>query len=218
MKNDEAGKKLEPFEIVVIDIPEEYSGTVINELNRRKGIMQSMETSVHGTSRVEYHVPTRGLIGFRGFLITESRGTAAMTSRFFQYDAHAGAIPGRVNGALVSMEQGQAVGFALFGLQERGELFIEPNTNVYMGMIIGECARENDLDVNPCKEKKLTNIRASGSDEAIRLTPPRKLTLEQALEFIDDDELVEVTPQNIRLRKKFLNPTERKKKAKEASS
>lgn len=218
IKSDDSGAKLEPYEIVIIDIPEEYSGTVINELNRRKGVMQSMETSVHGTSRVEYHIPTRGLIGFRGFLITESRGTAAMTSRFLQYDKHAGPIPGRVNGALVSMEQGQAVGFALWGLQERGELFIDPGTQVYMGMVIGECSRENDLDVNPCKEKKLTNIRASGSDEAIRLTPPRKLTLEQALEFIDDDELVEVTPKSIRLRKKYLNPTERKKKAKESAS
>ncbi len=213
----ENGKKTEPFEIVVIDIPEEYSGSVINELNRRKGEMQSMETSIHGTARLEYIVPTRGMIGFRGHLITESRGTAAMTSRFLHYAPYAGAIPGRVNGALVSMETGQSVAFALWGLQERGELFIEPVTPVYMGMVIGECNRDADLDVNPCKEKKLSNVRASGSDEAIRLIPPRKLTLEQALEFIDDDELVEVTPTSVRIRKKYLNPTDRKKKAREAA-
>lgn len=218
MKTDENGKKTEPYEIVIIDVPEEYSGTIIQELNRRKGDMQSMETSAHGTSRVEYHMPTRGLIGFRSFLITESRGSAAMTSRFRSYGPFAGAIPGRKNGALVSMEQGNAVPFALFSIQERGVLFIEPGTSVYKGMVIGECSRENDLDVNPCKEKKLTNVRASGSDEAIRLVPPKSLTLEQCLEFIDDDELVEVTPQSLRLRKKYLDANERKKMAKVAMS
>ncbi len=211
---EEKGKKLEPYEIVIIDLPEEYSGTVINEMNRRKGVMQSMETTPHGTTRIVYTIPTRGIIGFRSFLITESRGTAAMNSRFQDYQEHAGPIPGRVNGALVSMETGKTVAFALWGLQERGNLFVEPGVDVYGGMVIGECARENDLDVNPCKEKKLTNVRASGSDEAIRLTPPRKLTLEQALEFIDDDELVEVTPRSIRIRKRYLDPVERKRQAK----
>ena len=211
-------EKQEPFEIVVIDLPEEYSGTVINEMNRRKGEMQGMETSSHGITRVTYHIPTRGLIGFRSFVITESRGTAALTSRFLEYRAYAGPIPGRINGALVSMEQGQSVGFALFALQERGTLFIDPGVLVYTGMVIGECARENDLDVNPCKEKKLTNMRSSGADEAIRLTPPRKLTLEQALEFIDEDELVEVTPRSVRIRKRYLDPTERKKQSRIAGS
>lgn len=215
-KTGDDGKKTEPYEIVIIDVPEEYSGTIIQELNRRKGDMQSMETSSHGTTRIEYHMPTRGLIGFRSFLITESRGSAAMTSRFRSYGPFAGPIPGRKNGALVSMEQGSAVPFALFSIQERGVLFIEPGINVYKGMVIGECSRENDLDVNPCKEKKLTNVRASGSDEAVRLVPPKNLTLEQCLEFIDDDELVEVTPESLRLRKKYLDANERKKMAKVA--
>jgi len=210
----ENGQKTEPYEIVIIDLPEEYSGTVINELNRRRGEMQSMETSVHGTSRLEYHIPTRGLIGFRGFLVSESRGTAAINSRFLQYAPHAGPIPGRKNGALISMENGVTVPFALFNIQERGTLFVDAGVPVYVGMILGECSRENDLEVNPSKEKKLTNMRASGSDEAVRLTPPRKLSLEQALEFIDDDELVEVTPKSLRIRKKLLNAVDRKRAAK----
>jgi GTP-binding protein len=214
---EEGGKKMEPFEIVVIDVPEEYSGTIINELNRRKGDMQGMETSVHGTTRLQYHVPTRGLIGFRSFLITESRGTAALNSRFLEYRLHAGPIPGRINGALISMEFGQTVTFALGAVQERGSLFVDPGTAVYAGMVIGECSRENDLEVNPCKEKKLTNMRASGSDDTIRLVPPRRLTLEQAIEFIDDDELVEITPKSVRIRKKWLDPNERKKRARSGS-
>jgi len=209
------GQTMEPFEILIIDVPEEYSGTVINELNRRKGEMKMMETSVHGTTRLEYHVPTRGMIGFRSFLISESRGTAAMTSRFLHYAPHAGPIPGRKNGALVSMENGNSVAYALWGIQERGTLFIDPVYPVYIGMVIGECSRDNDIEVNPCKEKKLTNVRASGSDEAVKLIPPRKLSLEQAIEFIDEDELVEVTPKNVRLRKRYLDPNERKRKAKE---
>ena len=211
------GQRMEPYEVVVVDVPEEYSGTIINEMNRRKGDMQGMESSSHGITRITYHIPTRGLIGFRSFVITESRGTAALTSRFLEYRAYAGPIPGRINGALVSMEQGQAVGFALFSLQERGVLFIDPGAQVYGGMVVGECSRENDLDVNPCKEKKLTNMRSSGADEAIRLTPPRKMSLEQALEFIDEDELVEVTPKSIRIRKRYLDPNERKKNAKIAA-
>ncbi|HNN61290.1 MAG TPA: translational GTPase TypA, partial [Leptospiraceae bacterium] len=155
----ENGQKLEPFDIVIIDLPEEYSGVVINELNRRKGSMQGMETSAHGTTRLEYIVPTRGLIGFRSFLITESRGSAAQNSRFLHYAPYAGPIPGRKNGALVSMEAGTTVAFALWNIQERGSLFVDPGIPVYGGMIIGECAREQDLDVNPAKEKKLTNMR-----------------------------------------------------------
>ncbi len=214
----ENGQKMEPFDIVIIDLPEEYSGVVINELNRRKGSMQGMETSAHGTTRLEYIVPTRGLIGFRGFLITESRGSAAQNSRFLHYGPYAGPIPGRKNGALVSMEAGSTVAFALWNIQERGTLFLDPGVPVYGGMILGESSREQDLDVNPTKEKKLTNMRTTSADEAIRLTPPRKLSLEQALEFIDDDELVEVTPKSIRLRKKILDPNERKRHARLAGA
>lgn len=214
IKIDEQNKKLEPYEIVVIDLPEEYTGSIIQELNRRKGIMESMESFSHGTCRIEYIIPTRSLIGFRSFLITESRGTAAFSSRFSHYDTFIGHIANRMNGVLISMIDGVAVAYALWQLEERGKIFIEPGTKVYKGMIIGEHSREGDLEVNPCKEKKLTNIRASGSDEAIRLTPPTKLNLEQSIEYIEDDELVEVTPLNIRLRKKYLDPTERKKMSK----
>ncbi|HNN76842.1 MAG TPA: translational GTPase TypA [Leptospiraceae bacterium] len=214
----ENGQKLEPFDIVIIDLPEEYSGVVINELNRRKGSMQGMETSAHGTTRLEYIVPTRGLIGFRSFLITESRGSAAQNSRFLHYAPYAGPIPGRKNGALVSMEAGTTVAFALWNIQERGSLFVDPGIPVYGGMIIGECAREQDLDVNPAKEKKLTNMRTTSADEAVRLVPPRKLSLEQSLEFIDDDELLEVTPKSLRLRKKLLDPNERKRHARLAGT
>jgi GTP-binding protein len=211
IKIDENNKKYEPYEIVVIDVPEIYTGNIIQELNRRKGIMESLETFSHGTSRIVYTIPTRSLIGFRSFLITESRGTAAFSSRFSHYDVFLGQISNRVNGVLVSMIDGVSVAYALWQLEERGKIFIEPGTKVYKGMIIGEHSREGDLEVNPCKEKKLTNVRASGSDEAIRLTPPTKLNLEQAIEYIEDDELVEVTPLNIRLRKKYLDPNERKK-------
>ncbi|HNE25232.1 MAG TPA: translational GTPase TypA, partial [Leptospiraceae bacterium] len=171
-----------------------------------------------GTTRLEYIVPTRGLIGFRSFLITESRGSAAQNSRFLHYAPYAGPIPGRKNGALVSMEAGTTVAFALWNIQERGSLFVDPGIPVYGGMIIGECAREQDLDVNPAKEKKLTNMRTTSADEAVRLVPPRKLSLEQSLEFIDDDELLEVTPKSLRLRKKLLDPNERKRHARLAGT
>lgn len=217
IKKDEQGRRIEPYEQLIIDVPEEFSGTIIQELNRRRGEMVAMETSVHGTTRIEYVIPTRGLIGFRSFLITESRGSAALTSVFLKYDLYAGPIPGRKNGALISMEQGVAVPYALWAIQERGVLFVSPGVQVYKGMVLGECSRENDLEVNPCKEKKLTNVRASGSDEAVRLVPPRQLTLEQCIEFIDDDELVEITPKSLRIRKKFLDANERKKMAKAAA-
>jgi GTP-binding protein len=210
----ESGQTLEPVEVVVIDVAEEFAGTVISELNRRKGDMRSMETSSHGTTRVEYIVPTRGLIGFRSFLLTESRGTAAMTSRFLEYAPYAGEIAGRKSGALVSTEAGETVPFALWGIQERGSLFVGSAVPVYAGMVIGECSRENDMDVNPCREKKLTNIRASGSDDAVRLTTPRQMNLERSIEFIDDDELVEVTPKSIRIRKRYLDPVERRRSTK----
>ena len=215
---EEGGKKQEPFETVLIDVPEEFSGAVINELNRRRGEMQHMETGEHGMTRLEYTVPTRGMIGFGSYLVTESRGTAALNARYLKYGPHVGPIPGRKNGALVAMEGGKAVGFALFNLQERGKLFLGPGAPIYPGMVIGECSRDNDLDVNPVKEKKLTNVRASGSDEAIRLVPPIDMILEKALEFIGEDELVEVTPESVRIRKRYLDATERKKQAKKLST
>ncbi|MCZ8156160.1 MAG: translational GTPase TypA [Leptospira sp.] len=211
MKSNEKGEKTEPYENLVMDLPEQFSGAVIQELNRRKGELHSMETHASGITRVEYEIPTRGLIGFRGHFISETRGEGVMSSRFLRYDKYKGEIPGRKNGALISMDAGEATAYALWKVQERGDLFIEPQVSVYPGMILGMNARESDLEVNPVREKKLTNVRASGSDEAIRLTPPKKLTLEQSIEFLDDDELLEVTPQSLRLRKKILDASMRKR-------
>ncbi|MDZ4727251.1 MAG: translational GTPase TypA [Leptospira sp.] len=211
MKTNEKGEKTEPYENLVMDLPEIYSGAVIQELNRRKGDLHGMETHASGITRVEYEIPTRGLIGFRGHFISETRGEGVMSSRFLRYDKYKGEIPGRKNGALISMDSGDSTAYALWKVQERGDLFIEPQTAVYPGMILGMNARDSDLEVNPVREKKLTNVRASGSDEAIRLTPPRKLTLEQSIEFLDDDELLEVTPQSLRLRKKILDASMRKR-------
>ncbi|TGL57498.1 translational GTPase TypA [Leptospira ognonensis] len=211
LKTNEQGEKTEPYENLVMDLPEIYSGQVIQELNRRKGELHGMETHASGITRVEYEIPTRGLIGFRGHFISETRGEGVMSSRFLRYDKYKGEIPGRKNGALISMDSGDATAYALWKVQERGDLFIEPQVAVYPGMILGMNSRESDLEVNPVREKKLTNVRASGSDEAIRLTPPRKLTLEQSIEFLDDDELLEVTPQSLRLRKKVLDAAMRKR-------
>lgn len=215
LKYDEITKNIsEPYEIVIIDLPEVYSGTIIQELNRRKGILQSLEILNSNTTRLEYIIPTRSLIGFRNFLITETKGMASFFSRFSHYGSFLGPISNRMNGVLVSMVDGIAVSYALWQLEERGKLFIGPGTQVYKGMIIGEHSKEGDLEVNPCKEKKLTNIRANGSDEAIRLTPHIQFTLEQAIEYIEDAEYVEITPKHIRLRKKYLDPNERKKMSK----
>ncbi|GBF49161.1 membrane GTPase [Leptospira ryugenii] len=211
LKSNENGEKTEPYENLVMDMPEQFSGAVIQELNRRKGELQGMETHASGITRVEYEIPTRGLIGFRGHFISETRGEGVMSSRFLRYDKYKGEIPGRKNGALISMDSGDATAYALWKVQERGELFIEPQTAVYPGMILGMNARDSDLEVNPVREKKLTNVRASGSDEAIRLTPPKRLTLEQSIEFLDDDELLEVTPNSLRLRKKILDANMRKR-------
>lgn len=211
LKSNENGEKTEPYEALVMDLPDQFSGAVIQELNRRKGELQTMEAHTSGITRVEYVIPTRGLIGFRGHFISETRGEGVMSSRFLRYDKYKGEIPGRKNGALVSMDSGEATGYALWKIQERGDLFIEPQLSVYPGMILGMNSRESDLEVNPVKEKKLTNVRASGSDDAIRLVPPRKLTLEQSIEFLDDDELLEVTPLNLRLRKKILDAGARKR-------
>jgi GTP-binding protein len=208
---EEDGKKLEPMEYLVVDVPAEYQGAIIEKMGPRKGEMTSMQP-MGETVRLEFIIPARGLIGLRGEVLTETRGTGVLTHTFHDYAPYKGDIPGRKNGVLIAMENGETTAYALDSLQPRGILFIGAGVEVYGGMIIGQHAKDNDLDVNPCKGKKLTNVRASGSDDAIKLTTPRSLTLEQALEFIDDDELVEVTPQSIRLRKKELDPNKRKRK------
>jgi GTP-binding protein len=204
------GVKEEPMEQVIIDVPEESTGKVIDMLARRKGEMVDMRTQDAHT-RLEYKVPTRGLLGFRGDFIIETRGEGILTHSFMSYEAYKGDLPGRTRGSMISMITGKTVAFGLWGLQDRGQLFVIPGMDVYEGMIIGESSKNEDMTVNPIKEKKLTNMRASGSDEAINLTPVIPMTLEQALEYIADDELVEVTPKNIRLRKKFLKEHERKR-------
>lgn len=208
---EENGKRQEPFEEVVIDMPEVFSGRVIQELNRRKGIMMELENISAEFVRIRYEIPTRGLIGFRSYFLTESRGEGSLSSIFLGYRDFVGAIPDRTKGALISMENGVTTTYSLYGAQERGELFIGAQTPVYGGMIIGLHAKDNDLEVNPVREKKLTNVRASGTDDALKLTPPRKLSLEQCLDVLDDDEILEVTPQNLRLRKKILDPSMRKR-------
>jgi GTP-binding protein len=204
------GQKQEPIEYLVVDVPTEHQGTIIEKMGPRKGEMVAMH-QLGDMVRVEFIVPARGLIGLRGELLTDTRGTGVITHTFHGYAPYRGEIPGRKNGVLIAMEHGETTAYSLDALQPRGVLFVAPGTEVYGGMIIGQHAKDNDLDVNPCKGKKLTNVRASGSDDAIKLTPPRLLTLEQALEFIDEDELVEVTPASIRLRKKELDPTKRKR-------
>ncbi len=213
-RSAEDGSKLEPYETLVMDMPERFTGQIISELNRRKGEMTHMDAHESGITRIEYIIPTRGMIGFRGYFISETRGEGVSTSRFLNYGPFKGEIPGRKNGALISMDSGDTTAYSLWKIQERGALFVDPVVSVYPGMIIGEHQRENDLEVNPCKGKKLTNVRASGTDEAIRLVPPRKLTLEQSIEFLDDDELLEVTPASLRLRKKVLDGTLRKRVSK----
>ena len=203
------GKVEEPLELLVIDCPETFLGVVIEKLGARKGKMTKMVNHGSGRVRLEFHIPSRGLIGLRSEILTDTRGTAIMNSLFHGYIAWQGDIPTRPTGALVADRSGKATGYAIFNLQERGEIFLPPGTEVYEGMIIGENARENDLDVNIVKEKKLTNMRASTADEAIRLVPPRILNLEQAIEFVRDDEYVEVTPLSIRLRKKVLKANQR---------
>jgi GTP-binding protein len=203
------GKLHEPLELLVIDCPESFLGVVIEKLGSRKGKMVKMVNHGSGRVRLEFHVPSRGLIGLRSEILTDTRGTALMNSLFHGYLEWQGEIPTRGTGSLVADRAGRATGYAIFNLQERGEIFVTPGTEIYQGMIIGENARDSDLDVNIVKEKKLTNMRASTADEAIRLVPPRILNLEQAIEFIRDDEYVEVTPQSIRLRKKVLAANKR---------
>jgi GTP-binding protein len=199
----------EPVELLVIDCPEEHIGVVIEKLGRRKGKMAKMVNHGSGRVRLEFHVPSRGLIGLRSEMLTDTKGTAIMHSLFHGYIEWQGEIPMRPTGSLVADRPGKATGYAIFNLQERGEMFVSPGAEIYEGMIVGENARDSDLDVNIVKEKKLTNMRASTADEAIRLVPPRLLNLEQAIEFVREDELVEVTPQSIRLRKKVLKANQR---------
>src|SRR6185437_9492584 len=203
------GKLSEPLELLVIDCPEEFIGVVIEKLGRRKGKMSKMVNHGSGRVRIEFLVPSRGLIGLRSEILTDTGGTAIMNSLFHGYIDWQGEIPSRPTGSLVADRPGKVTGYATFNLQERGEIFVTPGTEVYEGMIVGENARESDLDVNIVKEKNRTNMRASTADEAIRLVPPRILNLEQAIEFIREDELVEVTPQSIRLRKKILKANQR---------
>ena len=210
------GVKCEPYETVIVNCPEEYSGTVINDLQERKAILMSMSSNEDNYSHLEFFAPTRGLIGYRSAFITNTKGEGIMLRSFDSYKPYAGPISGRKNGVLVSMENGKTLGFSLFNLQERGTLIVEPATDVYVGMIVGINNRDNDLNVNPCKNKQLTNTRASGSDDAIALVKPKKFTLEEALEFIEYDEYVEITPDEIRLRKKILDPKDRYRENKAA--
>jgi GTP-binding protein len=214
MQEGPNGEKLEPIEEVVIDVDDEHSGVVVQKLSERKADMLDMRPSGVGRTRMIFHAPTRGLIGYQGELLSDTRGTAIMNRVFHEYAPHKGKIQGRHTGVLIAMEQGEAVAFALWNLEDRGPMMIHPGNKVYGGMIVGEHNRDNDLEVNVLKGKKLSNVRASGTDEAVRLTPPLQMTLEKSLAYIADDELVEVTPENIRLRKVYLDPHERKRAAK----
>ncbi len=207
------GTIVEPVELLVIDVPEDHQGVVIANVGERRGVMSKMVNNGSGRVRLEFRIPARGLIGFRSQFMTDTKGTGIMNHIFDSWEPWHGAIPARPTGALVADRAGVATSYALYNIQERGEIFIDPGITVYEGMIIGENSRANDMDVNATKEKKQTNMRASSADEAIRLVPPRKLSLEQAIEFINDDELVEVTPQNVRLRKKILASNMRPKKS-----
>ncbi|MCK5760118.1 MAG: translational GTPase TypA, partial [Candidatus Delongbacteria bacterium] len=207
------GKRTEPIELAMIDVADEFTGVVIEKMGVRKGEMTNMVVGSDGYTRIEFKVPARGLIGFRNEFMTETRGTGILNHSFYEYEYYKGDIPGRTRGVLVAMEKGLAVAYSLWNLQERGSMFINPGVTVYGGMIVGEHSRDGDLDVNVLKGKKLSNVRSSGADDAIKLTPPRDLTLEQAIEFLKDDELLEVTPENFRLRKRYLNVHERRKHA-----
>ncbi|ACJ01288.1 translational GTPase TypA [Rhodospirillum centenum] len=212
------GQRLEPIEEVVIDVDEEYSGVVVNKLNERKGEMLEMRPSGGNKVRLVFHVPSRGLIGYQGEFLTDTRGTGVMNRLFHGYAPYKGPIQGRRNGVLIANSDGEAVAYALWNLEDRGPMMIEPGWKVYRGMIVGEHTRGNDLEVNVLKGKQLTNIRTTSKDEAVRLTPPINMSLEKALSYIEDDELVEVTPKSIRLRKKLLDPNDRKRAEKQAEA
>jgi GTP-binding protein len=214
MQQGANGELMEPIEEVVIDVDDGFSGIVVQKMSERKAEMIEMRPSGGGRTRLVFYAPTRGLIGYQGELLTDSRGTAIMNRLFHAYAPYKGEVQGRRNGVLISTDAGEAVAYALWNLEDRGPMMIEPGWKVYAGMIVGEHTRDNDLEVNVIKGKKLTNIRTTSKDEAVRLTPPIRMTLEKALAYIEDDELVEVTPKSIRLRKKFLDPNERKKEEK----
>jgi len=215
-KEDESGERLEPYEELMIDVPEEFLGVVIEKLGPRRGEMLDMRNPGKGMVRLSFSIPARGLFGYRSEFLTDTRGNGIIHHRFLEYGPWAGPLSGRSRGTLVSMEDGVVVAFALFTLQDRSRLFVAPGEPVYEGMIIGENARPGDMDVNPTREKKLSNMRSKGSDENIQLEPARELTLEAALEYIEDDELIEVTPKSIRLRKRYLGTSDRKRLSREA--
>ncbi len=217
-QNPETGAREEPMEEVLIDVDEPFSGVVVEKMSRRKGVLQDMRPSGGGKVRLTFSIPARGLIGYHGEFLTDTRGSGVMNRLFAGYGAWSGPMEGRRNGSLISTEGGEAIHYALWYLQERGTLFVSPGDKVYEGLILGEHSRDSDLDVNPIKEKKLTNVRASGKDDAMLLIPPRKMSLEQAISYIEDDELVEVTPAAVRLRKRHLDPHERKKAGRQSDS
>lgn len=208
-KTDEHGKKLEPMERAYVDVPEEFTGTVIDKLSQRKGELQAMNPHGAGTVRLEFLIPSRGLIGYRGEFMTDTKGNGIINTEFYGYGSYKGDIAYRKQGSLIAYESGETVTYGLYGAQERGTLFVGPGEKVYGGMVVGQNAKTDDIEVNVCKKKQLTNTRASGSDDALRLTPKKELSLEEAIEFIDTDELLEVTPEHLRIRKKILDGTER---------
>lgn len=210
---EEEGQKMEPYETVIIDVDEEHSGTVVDKMNVRKAEMTDMRPSGGGKTRITFSAPSRGMIGYHGEFLSDTRGTGIMNRLFEKYGPHKGAIEGRKNGVLISNGAGEANAYSLNTLEDRGILFVGHGEALYEGMVIGENAKPEDLEVNPMKAKQLSNVRSSGKDDAIRLTPPKKMTLEQAIAYIDDDEMVEVTPKTIRLRKRFLDPHERKRQS-----
>ena len=210
---DENGKKLEPRELAYIDVDDEFSGSVIQKLGERKGELRNMHTNSNGSTRLEFSIPARGLIGYRGEFMTDTKGTGVLNTIFNGYEPYKGDIQYRKQGSLIAFESGESITYGLFNAQERGDLFIGPGVKVYAGMVIGQTGKAEDIEINVCKTKKLTNTRSSSADEALKLTPPRVLSLEQALEFIDTDELLEITPKTLRIRKKILDPTMRKRAA-----
>ena len=212
-KEDENGKKLEPMEIAYVDVPDEFTGAVISKLQQRKGELQNMGSIAGGYTRIEFRIPSRGLIGYRGDFMTDTKGNGIINTIFDGYDSYRGDIDYRATGSLIAFEDGESVTYGLFSAQDRGTLFIGPGERVYSGMVIGQCSRAEDIELNVCKKKHLTNTRSSSADEALTLVPPRILSLEQALDFIDTDELLEVTPESLRIRKRILDPTLRKRTA-----
>jgi GTP-binding protein len=218
LMREEDGQRLEPIEEVTVDVDEPYAGAVVEKLSQRKGELVEMRAAGAGKTRIVAHVPSRGLIGYHGEFLTDTRGTGVLNRVFHAWAPYKGAIPGRRQGVLISMESGDSVAYALFNLEDRGKMFIGSGEPVYEGMIIGEHSRDNDLEVNPLKGKKLTNVRASGKDDAVVLTPPVRMSLEEAIAYIEDDELVEVTPHALRLRKRHLDPHERKREMRKATN